>query len=306
MLCQLSSLRKPFFCLWVIINRFPEVRHLSVVRNRFTFLDELLQLNSGGVEHLLRELHSVLEVRRERLYIRHKSFSDFLTCKTRSGGHYIDTEIVRGEVLGLLWATIPRCLNQFARLPDPLSLRYYSPLQKIIENWRLFLPAGRHARATIQELANIADFLEKNDNPHERIIELYLGKHFSDFYPFIISWLSKEKLDEQNPILWKQYISLYDKDMLLLLKQFEFLDPIHSIHFLAFKLPEQSTRRFSYLSMPRHVKVFLNFFLDPSRSGKYHLTPQHHADIAGWMIQYYYPLPKGIFTNVETNRSTKP
>ena len=108
----------------------------------------------------------------------------------------------------------------------------------------------------------------------------------------LTSW---QKLDEQNPILWKQYISLFDKDILLFLKQVEFLDPIHSIHFLAFKLSQQSIREFSYVGMPCHYKVFLDFFLDPSRSGKYHLTPQHHADIAGWMIRYYYPLPKGIF-----------
>ena len=105
----------------------------------------------------------------------------------------------------------------------------------------------------------------------------------------------QQKLDEQNPILWKQYISLFDKDILLFLKQVVFLDPIHSIHFLAFKLCWWSIQDFSYVGMPCHIEVFLNFFLDPSRSGKYHLTPQHHADIVVWMVQYYYPLPKNIF-----------
>ena len=104
-----------------------------------------------------------------------------------------------------------------------------------------------------------------------------------------------QKLYEQNPILWKQYISLFDKDILLFLKQVEFLDPIHSIHFLAFKLCRWNIRDFSYVGIPHHIEVFLNFFLDPSRSGKYHLTPQHHADIVVWMIQYYHPLPKDIF-----------
>ena len=104
-----------------------------------------------------------------------------------------------------------------------------------------------------------------------------------------------QKLDEQNPILWKQYISLFDKDILLFLKHIECLDPIHSIHCLAFKLSQQSIRYCSYGAMPHHSEVFLKFFLDPSRSGKYHLTPQHHADIVVWMIQYYYPLPKDIF-----------
>ena len=41
------------------------------------------------------------------------------------------------------------------------------------------------------------------------------------------------------------------------------------------------------------MEVFLKFFMDPSRSGKYHLTPQHHADIVVWMIRHYY-LPNNI------------
>jgi len=106
---------------------------------------------------------------------------------------------------------------------------------------------------------------------------------------------SRQKLDEQNPTLWKQYISLYDEDILRFLKQVEFLDPIHSIHFLAFKFCWWSIEDFSYVGMPHRSEVFLKFFLDPSRSGKYHLTPEHHADIVVWMIQYYYPLPKDIF-----------
>jgi hypothetical protein len=98
----------------------------------------------------------------------------------------------------------------------------------------------------------------------------------------LTSW---QKLDEQNPILWKKFISLFDKDILLFLKQVEFLDPIHSIHCLAFKHSQEGIRDFSYVLMPRHTEVFLNFFLDPSRSGKYHLTPQNHANIVVWMIQ---------------------
>jgi hypothetical protein len=105
---------------------------------------------------------------------------------------------------------------------------------------------------------------------------------------------SRQKLDEQNPILWKQYISLYDKDVLLFLKQVGFLDPIHSIHFLAFKISPEDWD-LSCVGIPHHIEVFLDFFLDPSRSGKYHLTPQHHADIVVWMIQYFSPLPNGIF-----------
>ena len=108
----------------------------------------------------------------------------------------------------------------------------------------------------------------------------------------LTSW---QKLNEQNPILWKQYLSLYDKDVLLFLKQVEFLDPIHSIHFLTFKISWWNIPAFSHVGMPHHIEVFLDFFFDPCRSRKYYLTPQHHADIVVWMIQYYYPLPKGIF-----------
>ena len=61
------------------------------------------------------------------------------------------------------------------------------------KHWKFLLPEGRHARATLQELANIADFLEKksSDTPQTKIV-LYLGQEFSNFYPTIISWLSKE------------------------------------------------------------------------------------------------------------------
>ena len=107
----------------------------------------------------------------------------------------------------------------------------------------------------------------------------------------LTSW---QKLDEQNPLLWKQYISLFDEDMLRFLKAIEFLDPIHSIHFLVSKFCCYG-QTFSCTGMLDHNEVFLKFFLDPSRSGKYHLTPQHHADIVVWMIQYYYPLPVDKF-----------
>ena len=108
----------------------------------------------------------------------------------------------------------------------------------------------------------------------------------------LTSW---QKLDEQNPILLKQYLSLFDQDILFFLKQVDFLDPIHSIHFLLFKFSWWSTPNFLSIGMPHHIEVFLNFFSDPSRSGNYHLTPQHYANIVVWMIQYYYPLPKDIF-----------
>ena len=60
-------------------------------------------------------------------------------------------------------------------------------------NWRVLLPESKHARATLQELANIAVFLEKksSDSPQSKII-LYLGYRFFDFYPTIVSWLSEE------------------------------------------------------------------------------------------------------------------
>ena len=115
----------------------------------------------------------------------------------------------------------------------------------------------------------------------------------------------QQKLDEQNPILLKQYISLYDQDVLLFLKKVEFLDPIHSIHFLIFKMSWRRFLDFSCVGMPCHIEVFLKFFLDPNRSGRYHLTPQHHADIVAWMIQYYHPLPMDIFVRQFQSRDGK-
>jgi hypothetical protein len=60
--------------------------------------------------------------------------------------------------------------------------------------WRSFLPESRHARATLQELANIADFVEKksSDLPLNKILPSLVGEEFFNFYPTIISWLSKE------------------------------------------------------------------------------------------------------------------
>ena len=171
------------------------------------FLKELFQPNSGGVEYLLRELHSVLDVQ-SQVSIRHTSFSDFLRCKTRSGRYYIDTEIVCTEVPGLFWASVARWLNQFHNLkltPKPYSCMWLISCTNILMTWSLlalpqmrgwwreFFPESRHARATLQELANIADFLEKtaSDIPQTKIV-FHLGDGFSDFYPSVISWLSKE------------------------------------------------------------------------------------------------------------------
>ena len=109
-----SKVEKALLCLGAIVychdihNSF----YYGVAITGSIFLNELFQLSSRGVEHLLRELHSVLDVQLQPS-IRHKSFSDFLSCKTRSGRYYIDKEIVLTEILGLLWATIPRSLNQF-------------------------------------------------------------------------------------------------------------------------------------------------------------------------------------------------
>ena len=66
-------------------------------------------------------------------------------------------------------------------------------LTVMIRHWRGLLQESRHARATLQELVNIANFFEKkaSDSPQSKVV-LYLGQNFSDFYPTIISWLSKE------------------------------------------------------------------------------------------------------------------
>ena len=207
-----SKIEKALLCLGVIIyhSHYHSVLSANILTTDSKFLNELLQLNSGGVEHLLRELHSVLDVQ-SPVSIRHKSFSDFLSCKTRSGRYSIHKEIVWAEVLGLLWATIPRWFNQFHSVSSNDMTMPYSrmwllmscanilttqsllALIAMIRHWRILLPESRHARATLQELANIADFVEKKafDTPRSKIV-LYLGQEFSDFYPTIITWLSKE------------------------------------------------------------------------------------------------------------------
>jgi hypothetical protein len=182
------------------------------------FLNELLQLNSGGVEHLLRELHSVLDVQ-SKVSIRHKSFLDFLSCQTRSGGYYIDKEIVLAQFFGLFWATFSRWLNQFHNVPldsmprspsrmwllisctNVLMTQSSLALGAMMRIWRILLPESRHARPTLQELAKIADFLEKNaSDTLLSKIELYFEQSFFDFYPTVISWLSKEVCGRVLPI----------------------------------------------------------------------------------------------------------
>ena len=79
------------------------------------YLEELFQLKPGGIEHLLVDLHSVLDVQLE-VSIRHKSFSDFLMDDARSSKYYLDEEITMAKIAGLFWATIPPQLNQFGDL----------------------------------------------------------------------------------------------------------------------------------------------------------------------------------------------
>jgi hypothetical protein len=80
-------------------------------------------------------------------------------------------------------------------------------LYALVNRWRDCLPETRHARATLQELANIADFAEKKAFDFPRALKS-LGEpegpedwcrfqHLDrpDFYPTIISWLSKEVRD---------------------------------------------------------------------------------------------------------------
>ena len=66
-----------------------------------------------------------------------------------------------------------------------------SALDLMIDDWRALLPESRDAGATLQQLANIADFLERKASDTPKTL-LKLGDHFSDFYPTIISWLLKE------------------------------------------------------------------------------------------------------------------
>ena len=208
-----SKLEKTLLFLGIIIYH-DQYHPYGIPITDSAFLNEMLQLSSGGVEYLLRELHSVLDVQ-SQVSIRHKSFPDFLTSKTQSGRYSIDKEIVWAEVLGLLWATIPRWLNQFQNVPlsdlkymhgipysrmwllisctNILMTQSLLALLAMIRHWKVLLPESKHAGATLQALANIADFLEKkvSDTPQSKVV-LYLGQKFSDLSPTIISWLSKE------------------------------------------------------------------------------------------------------------------
>ena len=129
-----SKVEKTLLCLGVVTiysHNYHCLLSNGVPINRSVLLKELFQLDYGGVEYLLRELHSVLDVQ-SQVSIRHKSFSDFLGCKTRSGRYYVDKEIVWAEILEPLWATIPRRLNQFHNVP-------FRDLESIMPYCRMWL-----------------------------------------------------------------------------------------------------------------------------------------------------------------------
>ncbi|KIK04177.1 hypothetical protein K443DRAFT_431937 [Laccaria amethystina LaAM-08-1] len=106
-----SKVETILLCLGKIIHfhdDYPKGKNLE-------YLAELFQLKPGGIERLLVDLHSVLDVE-SKVSIRHKSFSDFLMDNARSGKYYIDREITNAKIVGLFWATIPPRLNQFGSL----------------------------------------------------------------------------------------------------------------------------------------------------------------------------------------------
>ena len=83
-----------------------------------------------------------------------------------------------------------------------------SALFALVYRWRDCLPESRHARATLQELAYIADFAEKKAFDFPRALKSlgsepeepedwrrFQNLDRADFYPTIISWLSKEVRD---------------------------------------------------------------------------------------------------------------
>ena len=101
-------------CLGAIIF-FHDDSETSSYGKSLEYLDELFQLKPGGIEHLLVDLHLVLDVQ-SKVFIRHKSFSEFLMDDARSGKYYLNEEITKAKIAGLLWATIPPQLNQFGFL----------------------------------------------------------------------------------------------------------------------------------------------------------------------------------------------
>ena len=109
-----AEVKTTLLCLGAIIL-FHDDSETSSYGKSLEYLDELFQLKPGGIEHLLVDLHLVLDIQ-SKVSIRHKSFSEFLMDGARSGKYYLDEEITKAEIAGLFWATILPRLNQFGFL----------------------------------------------------------------------------------------------------------------------------------------------------------------------------------------------
>ena len=106
-----SEVETTLLCLGVIILFHDDSETRSYGKS-LGYLDDLFQLKPGGIEHLLADLHLLVDVQSE-VSIRHTSFSDFLMDDARSGTYYLDEEITKAKIAGLFWATIPPRLKQF-------------------------------------------------------------------------------------------------------------------------------------------------------------------------------------------------
>jgi hypothetical protein len=113
-------------------------------------------------------------------------------------------------------------------------------------------------------------------------------------------------LQENHPTLYNSYCSLFDQTILSYLnsKNVNFINPMHTIHFLLFKDIDLGHLRhtFACLGFYSHFEIFDNFFSDLQRSGDYYLSPQDRADIAVWMIRYFEPLHRNeLFKQIFTD-----
>ena len=105
-------------CLYILV--FSSNDHIWKFLCHPHCLSQLLQLDSGEVQLLLRDLHSVLDVPGQsedrRISIRHKSFADFLSSEARSGKYFLKQDFIMAEIARLLWSCLRKWLNELRDL----------------------------------------------------------------------------------------------------------------------------------------------------------------------------------------------
>ncbi|THU83847.1 hypothetical protein K435DRAFT_843876 [Dendrothele bispora CBS 962.96] len=103
---RLLQILGAFYCL----QEMPETPGLTYPRSHpresIGLMENILLLSPGAISLALRNLHSVLEINQDSFHFRHKSFTDFLLDKRRSGEFFLD--------LSLYHELITRCCMKIA------------------------------------------------------------------------------------------------------------------------------------------------------------------------------------------------